>query len=242
MKKLILLFTLLIITVITSNCAQKQELSQANFGEAVFYEIFPLLLDSIHADDRLTPLQPIEFYKFMDSTGTNKKRYEEGFEEWKKTASYKKWLENWERQKDSIKQDTTTIYLAIPDSIGRTEKNDLRELIEHFGNHIILIDSSIVSNPFRIDLSKLKTNHSKVKFIYKSKLPGDGKFWRYDYEKYIPASLSFTSIIFDKTKSYGVLNAGYLMAPLNGYAVRIFIKKTEDGNWVIDEVKLTEIS
>lgn len=32
------------------------------------------------------------------------------------------------------------------------------------------------------------------------------------------------------------------MAPLNGYGVRIFKKKNQDGKWVIDEVVGTWIS
>lgn len=177
----------------------------------------------------------------MDSIGTDIE-ITERFEKWKKSAQYKKWLENWEKKKDSIERDTTAIYLTIPDSTGRTEENDLEELIEHFDLHNYSTDSFIVSDPFKIDLSKLKTNQSKVRFIYQSKLPGDGKFWRNDYGKYIAASMSFTKIIFDKSKSFGVLNAGYIMARLNGYGVRIFIKKNENGEWVIDEVKGTWIS
>lgn len=240
MKKLILiLFPLFIITVLTSNCGQKQEHLQVNFGEAVFYEIFPLLIDSLHTDHRIIPPPPPpEYFKFMDSAAT----LEEGFEEWKKSADYKKWLENFEKKKDSIEQDTTAIYLTLPDSIGRTEENDIKDLIDHFDNHNLATDAFIESEPFRIDLSKLNTDHSKIKFIYQSKLPGNGEFWKNDYGKYIAASLGFTKIIFDKSKGYGVLNAGYTMAPLNGYGVRIFIKKNEDGDWVVDEVKGTWIS
>lgn len=239
MKKLItLFFALFVITMLSSNCAHKQEQPIANYGQVVFYEIFPSLIDSIHTDSRLMAPPPPEYFKFMDSVGTSK----EGFEEWKKSADYKNWLEILEKIKDSIERDSTAIYLTIPDSVSGTEENDVKELIDHFNNQNLSTDSIIVSNSFRIDLSKLETNHSKVKFIYQSKLPGDGKFWRNDYGKIIDASLSFTKIIFDKTKSYGVLNAGYVRAPLNGYGVRIFIKKNENGEWVIDEVKGTWIS
>lgn len=239
MKKLIaILFPLFIIIVFTSNYAHKQEQSKANFGEVVFYEIFPSLINSIHTDRRLIPPPPPEYFKFMDSARNNTVR----FEEWKKSAQYKTWLKSWEKKKDSIERDTTAIYLTIPDSTGRAEDNDIGELIEHFGHHNISTDSFIASDSFRIDLSKLKTNQSKVRFLYQSKLPGEEKFWRNDYGKYIAASMSFTKIIFDKSKSFGVLNAGYAMAPLNGYGVKIFIKKNEDGKWVIDEVKRTWIS
>ena len=239
MKKLTaLLFALFLITLFSSNSVYKNELSQTNFGKTVFYEIFPSLIDSIHTDSRLMPPPPPEYFEFMDSIGGNP----DGFEEWKKSAQYKKWSEAWQKKKDSLEQDTTVIYLTIPDSIERIEENDIRELIQHFSRQNISTDSLIESNPFRIDVLKLKTNESKVRFIYRSELPGDGKFWRNDYGKKIDASLSFTKIIFDKTKSYGVLNAGYVRAPLNGYGVRVFIKKNENGDWVIDAVRGTWIS
>ena len=242
MKKLTtILFAIFVITLFSSNGVHKNGQPQGNFGEEVFYEIFPTLIDSIHTDRRLISPPPPEYFQFMDSIGTNIE-ITERFEKWEKSAQYKKWLENWEKKKDSIERDTTAIYLTIPDSTGRTEENDLGELIEHFGHHNISTDSFIVSDPFRIDLSKLKTNQRKVRFIYQSKLLGEGKFWRNNYGKYIAASISFTKIIFDKSKSFGVLNAGYVMAPLNGYGVRIFIKKNENGEWVVDEVKGTWIS
>jgi len=239
MKKIVPIIFLLLIMTACLSTGQQEEYSETEFGEAVFYEIFPVLLDSIHTDHRIIPPPPPpEYFKFMDSAVT----IEEGFEEWQKSADYKKWLKNFEKKKDSIEQDTTAIYLTLPDSVGRTEENDIKALIDHFDNYKLSTDSFIESKPYRLDLSKLKTNHSKIKFIYQSKLPGDGKFWKNDYGKYIAASLGFTKIIFDKTKSYGVLNAAYTMAPLNGYGVRIFIKKNEDGDWVVDEVKGTWVS
>ena len=239
MKKLTtLLFALFVITLFSSNGVNKNVQSQTSFGETVFYEIFPSLIDSIHTDSRLMPPPPPEYSRFIDSIGSNP----DGFEEWKKSAQYKIWFENWQKKKDSIEKDTTAFYLTIPDSTARTEENDSRELIDHFSHQNISTDSLLESNSFRIDLSKLKTNQTKVRFIYQSELPGDGKFWRNDYGKIIDASLGFTKIIFDKTKSYGVLNAGYVRAPLNGYGVRIFIKKNENGVWTIDEVKATWVS
>ncbi len=240
MKKLIAkLFTLFLFTVVTSNCGQKQDEPKANLGEAVFYEIFPLLLDSIHTDHRIIPPPPPpEYFEFMDSAVT----IEEGFEEWKKSDHYKKWLENMENKKDSIDRDTTTIYLVVPDSVSLTSNEDTKEFLNYIGLHKKPTDSLIISNPFKLKLSKLESKQKKIKFLYRSEFPEGREFWRTDYDIYIAASLGFSKIIFDKTKSFGVLNAGYVMAPLNGYGVRIFIKKNKDGKWVVDKVESTWIS
>ena len=78
MKKFItLLFVLFVITLISSNGVAKKEQSKTGLGEAVFYEIFPSLIDSIHTDSRLMPPPPPEYFKFMDSIGSNPDGFEE---------------------------------------------------------------------------------------------------------------------------------------------------------------------
>lgn len=240
MKKLIIiLFPIFVFTLFSSNGNKEQNHSQTNFGEAVFYEIFPSLLDSIHTNRRLIPPPPPpEYFKYMDSAVT----LEEGFEEWKKSAHYKKWLNNWETKKDSIKRDTTSIYLVVQDSISRTYEDDSKELIKHFNHRKILPDSLIISDSFKLDLTKLESNQKKLKFLFRSDFPEGREFWRTDYEINIAASIGFSNIIFDKSRNYGVLNAGYTMAPLNGYGVRVFIRKDENGMWIIDKVEGTWIS
>ncbi|SFG08408.1 hypothetical protein SAMN04488033_12563 [Salegentibacter agarivorans] len=240
MKKLILkLFPLFIVTLFISNCGQKREQSQANFGEVVFYEVFPKILDSIYSDHRIIPPPPPpEYFKFMDSSVN----IEEGFEEWQKTDHFEKWLANWEKTKDSIARDTTTIYLVVPDSVSIKSNEDRTEFLNYIGLHENPTDSLIISNSFKLKLSKLKSNQKKIKFLYRSEFPEGREFWRTDYDIYIAASLGFSKIIFDKTKRFGVVNAGFVMGPLNGYGKRIFIRKDKNGNWVVDKVESTWIS
>lgn len=247
MKKLTVIISLSIFILNYSNCFSQKDQSDSDseLEQAVFYQIFPAILDSIHSDFRLIPPPPPspDYLRKRGYDVDNKESpYITAYENWKKSQDFEIRNREWEKKRDSIERDTTSIYLTIPDSIGRTEEDDIMKLVEHFTEYNISADSFIVSNPFQIDISKLKTHQSKVRFIYQSKLPGDGKFWRNDYGKYIAASMSFTKIIFDKSKSFGVLNAGYVKGTLNGYGVRIFIKKNENGEWQIDEVKGTWIS
>lgn len=107
MKKIgTIIFLLLILTACLSKGEQQEEFSEAELGEAVFYELFPSLLDSIHFDSRLIPPPPPpEYFETVDPNI----KIEEKFEEWNKSDVFKKWL----IKKDSIERDTTTIYLVL---------------------------------------------------------------------------------------------------------------------------------
>lgn len=240
MKKLTtILFALFVITFFSLKGVHKKEQFQANFGEAVFYEIFPSLLDSIHTDSRLIPPPPPpEYFEFMDSAVN----IEEGFEEWKKTEQYKDWLYKWEKKKDAIKRDTTSIFLVVLDTITDTKEEDRKDLIKYFNHHKIAPNSFYISDSFKINLSELESNENKIKFLYRSNFPQGREFWRTNYDFYMAGSIAFSNITFDKSRNFGVLNAGYAMAPLNGYGVRVFIKKNENGEWVIDKIERTWIS
>lgn len=156
----------------------------------------------------------------------------------KNSDVFKKWL----IKKDSIERDTTTIYLVVQDSISHTSDEDKTEFLKYIGNHNMPTDSLIKSNSFKLNLSKLERSQRNMKFLYRSEFPEGREFWRTNYDIYVAASLGFSKIIFDKTKSFGDLNAGYVMAPLNGYGVRVYIRKNKDGKWVIDKVESTWIS
>ena len=53
--------------------------------------------------------------------------------------------------------------------------------------------------------------------------------------------VSVSNIVFDTTRTKGVLTAGYACGNLCGYAFRIYIE-LKDGEWNIIEMKLYEIS
>ena len=95
---------------------------------------------------------------------------------------------------------------------------------------------------YKVDLTKLKSNNQKIKFKYRSEFPNGREFWTTEYDYFISANIGFSRIIFDQTKSYGVLNGGYTMGILNGSGYRIFIKKDESGKWIIDKIVGTWIS
>lgn len=237
-KPLKLIFILSILTLFYLGCKENKVISETEFEQAVFYEIFPSIIDSIHYDKRLLPPPPPppEFFEKEDY----KNNIDKGIEDYKQTDKYKSDIKKWERKKDSLERDNSSIYLVVSDSINVFERNDFNKLAEHFE-----IQDSINIKPeldYKVDLTKLKSNNQKIKFKYRSEFPTGREFWTTEYDYFISANISFNRIIFDQTKTYGVLNGGYTMGILNGSGFRIFIKKDESGKWTIDKIVGTWIS
>jgi hypothetical protein len=239
---LILLITL---SLALLNCEPKKELTNLEFEQKVFYDLFPELVDKTYQDIRLTPTPPPPPPEYLLEKGFDAKNdYNKAFEDWKKSDDYRNGQKVWERKRDSINSDTTLIYLAFPDSIYRFEREDMYVLISHFDDYKLVIDSLVfdLKDGFKIDFDKLKSNNKKLRFKPMSEFPKGREFWKTKYDFNLAGSLTFSRILFDKTKSFGVLNAGFVKGRLNGGGCRIFIKKDEKGKWIIDEIEETWVS
>ena len=171
-----------------------------------------------------------------------KKDYKKAYDDWKKSDDYLQRYKAWERERDSIVNDNALIYIAFSDSIAGFDKEDMFELLNHFKNEKLIIDSKNLdfNTGFKVDFNKLKSNNKKLRFKPVSSFPEGSEIWNDKYD--LAGVLSFSRILFDKTKSYGVLNAGFMKGRLNGGGLRIFIKKDKKGTWIIDEIKETWIS
>ena len=237
------IFTLLILTLFFWNCKEEKAVNEAEFEQTVFYEIFPAILDSIYFDKRLLPPPPPPPAEFFQKE-EYKNNIDKGIQDYKLTDKYKDDIKKLERKKDSLRNDKSSIYLVVSDSISGYEKEDLKKLAEHFKIQNVstnLMDLELTEN-HKIDLHKLKSNNKKFKFKNRSEFPNEREFWRTEYGYFIAGNIGFSRIIFDKTKNYGVLNGGYTIGILNGSGFRIFIKKNKNGNWIIDEIEKTWIS
>ncbi|MBZ9631905.1 hypothetical protein LB465_14040 [Salegentibacter sp. LM13S] len=244
-EKLAIIVLALIITSIFQNCKEDKKLSVTEFEQSVFYEIFPSIIDSIHSDMRLIPPPPPppNVLKEKGYDINNKSDpYNKAYEEWLRSDDYKQTMKTWEKVRDSIVKDTTSYFLVVQDSISSIEKDTKPQFAEHFKEYNIAPDTLDHRKNFALELNKLKTNHKKVKFKYRTEFPEGREFWRNKYKYNVVAYVGFSRILFDKTRTFGVLDGSYSMAPLNGSGYRIFIKKTKDGKWIIDEIIGTWIS
>jgi len=245
MTKLPQILILIMASFTLLNCEQKTELTNLEFEQKVFYELFPELSDKMYNDIRLIPTPPPPSPKYLTEKGFDTKNdYNKALEDWEKSEDYQNRLNEWKERRDSIINDTTLIYIAFPDSINRFEREDMYELINHFNDKKLVVDSKDfeLKNGFKVDFIKLKSDNKKLRFKPTSEFPKGREFWRTKYDFNFQGSLSFTRILFDKSKSYGVLNAGFAKGSLNGSGCRIFIRKDENGNWKVDKIKGTWVS
>ncbi|MEH6705384.1 MAG: hypothetical protein V7691_11355 [Galbibacter orientalis] len=235
----------ILFSVILLNCEQQKELSNVEFEQQVFYELFPELSDRMYQDLRLFPTPPPPSPDYLQEKGFDAKSdYHKALENWKKSDDYRKRQNAWDKRKDSINNDATSIYIVFPDSINRFEREDMYELISHFNDQKLIVDSKDfeLKDGFQVDFDKLKSNNSKLRFKPMSEFPKGRELWTTKYDFNFGGSLSFSRILFDKTKSFGVLNAGFVKGRLNGSGYRIFIKKDENGIWIINKIKGTWVS
>ncbi|MDF4201601.1 hypothetical protein PXD56_01455 [Maribacter sp. SA7] len=219
-------------TLFFCNCKKEKVISDADFEQTVFYEIFPAILDSIYYDKRLPPPPPPSSEFFAKEEYKN--NIDKAVEDYMKSDKFKNQMEKRKRKKDSLKSDKSPIFIVVSDSASAYEKDDATKLSDHFK-----IQDSInvkLGLNYRIDLNMLISNDEKIKFKYRSEFPKGREFWKTEYDYFIAANIGFSRILFDESKAYGVLNGGYTTGILNGNGFRIFIKKNENGNWAIDKI------
>jgi len=241
-KKQLKLFKYSILILFLWNCKESKFSYESKFEQAVLYEIFPAIIDSIYFESRLTPPPPPP-ESFFDKE-EYKNNIDKAIKDYRQSSKFKKDIKEWKRKKDSLKRDKSSIFIVVFDTVKGFEPEDLNKLSKHFQIENINLDSLnfMSGKEFRINLSRLKSNNEKIKFKYFSESPSGREFWRAKYDFFIAAKIEFSKILFDKTKTYGVLNVGYNSGILNGKGFRIFIKKNEKGAWRIDKIDATWIS
>ena len=231
-KRLSILFIILVSLILFLNCKEKGRISDTEFEQAVIYEIFPAILDSIYQDRRLIPTPPPP-PSYIDSNGKELKS---------DSTRFLISMEKWKKRKKIILKNNAPIYLSIQDSVLSFEENDSIELTKHFKNKNIKLASNDLATKYKLDLSRLSANNEDIRFKYQSEFSKGLEFWKTKHDFYLAASIAITRIQFDMSKNYGVLSAGYNTGALNGYGVRIFIIKDENGKWAIDNIVGTWIS
>jgi len=224
-KKLTLL--LISIFVLVFSCEKKQ--SELEFEQSVVYEIFPALMDSLHFDFRLIPPPPPRpvFNEKGEIIRTD-------------TTGIGKGLADYEKRKAELKADPVKLVVAIRDSVYPLKTEERNQLLDHFPNQNLKLDSTDLSTEYKIDLNKLIAD-KKLRFKYLSDFPKGSDIWKKEYPFHLSGVTHLTRIQFDTTKTFGVLESGMSCGRLCGWGVRVFIKKV-NGKWIIDKLEETWIS
>lgn len=213
---------IILIFLFLNSCKKKQ--TDLEFEKSVANEIFAALLDSVHYDTRFPP--PPHNSDWDDSTAV---KWEES-----------KIILEYEKRKAKLEKDTTKLVIAIIDSTYQIDERAKRELTDFYKEYVIKSDSVNIEKPYKINISDLKHNQ---KFIlkYRSEFPKNNNIWKRNSDFHLSGITGFSRIQFDQTKNYGVLVSGFGCGKLCGFSGLVFIRKI-NGKWIIDKVKVTEIS
>lgn len=137
--------------------------------------------------------------------------------------------------------DTTRIVLAVGDSTYTgLDNGDLDKFRAHFGlsKDLGIDPDTLIEN--EIDLENI-TPQQKFSFKYRSEFPEGREIWGKEYDFRFSGAIFLSRILFDDSRSYGILTGGYACGKLCGHCFRIFIKRV-DGAWKIEEIAVTCIS
>jgi hypothetical protein len=228
MEKNIKITLLLIVVIIMSSCEKK--VTEMDFEKSVMTEIFPSLVDSICVDSRVLFLRPPLGKPIYDKNGNYVTL---------DTTNIKEERENWNRELEKIKNDTSKIIIAFDPKLNKSENNVEEDFEKHFlGTKIFETKTNLECN---IDFKKIKL---KNKFVLKdiSEFPKErGVIWKTKYNFVFSGVLDLSRIQFDKDKKFGILDGGFLCGRLYGQGFRIYITKINN-RWVIDKIDETWVS
>jgi hypothetical protein len=224
-KKLLLLLTS--VTLFFFSCEERH--SDLEFEKSVAYEIFPALMDSLYFDNRLIPPPPPKpiFNDSGEIVGVD-------------TSGDGKVLVNYEKIKSEFMADTVKMVIAIRDSVYSLDGEERIQLVRHFADEKLKLDTTYSTALYKIDLDKLNASE-ELEFRYLSEFPSGSTIWNKEYDFHLSGTTNLSRIQFDSTKSFGILNSGMGCGRFCGNGVRVFIR-LEDGKWIIDEIIETEIS
>ncbi|MNK04691.1 hypothetical protein D3C87_225640 [compost metagenome] len=226
MKKIIWIY-LFLVNIIFS-CKTKTE--NIDFEKNVLIGIIPSIVDSTCQDPRIF-LSPPTFITFPPPAGMN------SITKATQRKQHKQLLKQWQFKLDSIKKDTSSIYLAFNPLI-KISTDSLEKKLASYTNRKILKTNS--KKNLTLDINSIKLN-KHFKFKNDSSFSKNINVWNEKYDFVFSGFFNVSRIVFDESKSHGILSAGYSCGERCGQGYIIYIKQ-EDNKWKIDKIEETWIS
>lgn len=219
MKKLTTSLCLLIIFFF--GC--KRKINELEFERSVLMQIIPSIVDSTCQDPRIFLSPPP--YPLLPHDGKTSVKEEQLL------------TKKWELKRDSIRKDTSSVYLAF-NPVITASTDSLKKELELFTN------SKITQLGFKgklvLDIDSIKLNQH-FKFKHHNLFSNQLEVWNKKYEFIFSGFFYISRIVFDDSRSFGALSVGYTCGGLCGQGYIIFIKK-QGKNWRIDKIVDTWIS
>lgn len=214
--------TLLYLLTIILGCKSKTE--NIDFEKNVLIEIIPSIVDSTCHDLRLF-LSPPPYPLFPPAGAEISKK-----EKIRLTKL-------WQLKRDSIKKDTSSLYLAFNPSIKKSTDSLENKLAKFTNKKIIPINAA---ETVALNINSIKLNQH-FKFRHDSLFSKKLDVWNKHYDFIFSGFFYVSRIVFDESRSNGILSVGYTCGGLCGQGYIIYIKKYGK-KWVIAKIEDTWIS
>lgn len=207
------------------------------FEKSIMTEIFQVLVDSVCVDCRIIMNPPPMIGKsIFDENGKFLSR-----DTLKATKEEKLKCQKWESYMSEIKKDTSKLIVAFAPELKEIRDNVKSDFEKHFLKVKLNETKNGSAIIYDFDFSKIKLNN-KFELKNLNEFPKErNAIWETKYNFVFSGVLDFTRIKFDKTKQFGVLDAGFSCGGKCGQGYRIYIKK-KNKKWIIDEIKVTWVS
>ena len=210
----------------------------------VLDEIFDELIEKMNATNYWIPppppSEPPVIYDILDLLDTEQDniKYQTHIK-WD-SIEYQKLIVEYEKIINELKNDTTTIVIAVSDTFYTCYKD---EYIKRNKSQITeqgyvealnaMADSSVTSRLF--DLSKI-TKRESIALKYLSEFPEGKKIWeRENYDFFFSGVLDISRIYFDNSRQFGLFYCSFMCGRLCGEGIIICIRKIDD-KWRIEEM------
>lgn len=222
-------FILILCTIISFSC--QREVSNHEFEKKVFYEIFPNLIDSVCIDTRIYGSFPPHGKSIFDSRG--KFIYSD-------TSNIIAERKLWREKIKLLKNDKAKLVIAFDPNILESHFDNSEEFKKFSLSDLqpVMLDADSLS--FSLDINKMRSR-GKFYLMNANKFPKGREIWDKRYNFIFNGALSVNRIQFNKTKTVGVLSAGFYCGGKCGQGFRIFIKKNNN-KWQIVKIDPTWIS
>ncbi len=210
--------------IVLASCHKRA--SEIDFEKKVMNEILPALVDSTCKDLRifLSP-QPYPLFPPAVTELSNKEKIRR--------------TKLWEEKRDAIRKDTASIYVAI--------NPEIKNISQKSANYDFMIKKFVgkryIQNnakSYIIDIDKIKLHH-RFKFKNAASIKNNGNVWTTKRDFVFSGFLYVSRILFDETKSYGILEVEYTCQERCGEGHLVLLKKVNNV-WVIDKKELTWVA
>ncbi|RZL48745.1 MAG: hypothetical protein EOP00_08505 [Pedobacter sp.] len=205
------------------------------FEKEVLIEVIPSIVDSICHDPRIF-LSPPPMLGEFKTTKDGHVIIDTTLATHDQKIRYKIWL----KKQDALKTDTSKIYLAINPKIKHSTDSLRLSFAKHFNRNIRANSPKIINDSITIDINPIALN-KKFKFKNSSQFTKSLDVWNKKYNFIFSGFFNVSRILFDESKTYGILSASYTCGGLCGEGHIIYIKKVK-GKWIIDKIEGTWIA